>query len=159
MSTLLLTEQPDTCYLRLQRSRARERLFARLGARRLDVALANGASPDSSPALSLHAHALIGATTRCKLSRAVRILPRKAERPHHPFDPTVPLCRHKVLDAHAALEELADRLLAPSPIDARGVAQLRLLLTDGSSPLYDHPQADDLRPSLEAALEALEPCL
>jgi hypothetical protein len=159
MATLLLTEQPDTRFVRFQRSRARERLCVRLGARQLDVALANGVSPDSSPALSLHAHALISATTRRELSRAIRNLLRAAERPHQPCDPRVPICRRKVLQAKNALEELADYLLADGPVDARGVAQVRLLLRDGSGPLFTRPQADDLRHSLRAAFEALELCV
>jgi hypothetical protein len=158
MATLLLIEQPDTRFVTFQRSRARERLCARLGARQLDVALANGASPDSSPALSLHAHALISATTRRDLSRAVRNLLRDAERPHHPGDPRVPICRRKVLQARDALEELADYLLADGPVDARGVAQVRLLLRDGSGPVFTRRGADDLRQPLRAAFEALELC-
>ena len=49
------------------------------------------------------------------------------------------------------------RLAGPGPVDARGVAQLHLLLTDGTSPLFSHPHADELEATLEGALDALEP--
>ncbi|MBV9415901.1 MAG: hypothetical protein JO363_13050 [Solirubrobacterales bacterium] len=45
---------------------------------------------------------------------------------------------------------------SPEPVDARGVALLRLLLIGMVGPLYDGPGADDLEPVLQAALEALE---
>jgi hypothetical protein len=49
------------------------------------------------------------------------------------------------------------RLAGPGALDARGVAQLHLLLTDGSSPLLRHPHVDDLEAALGAARDALEP--
>jgi hypothetical protein len=68
----------------------------------------------------------------------------------------VPLCRCKIVDAEELLGHLADRLSAAGPVDVRGVAQIRLLLTDGRSPVYTDPLADDLRPVLRAATEALK---
>jgi hypothetical protein len=51
---------------------------------------------------------------------------------------------------------VADRLVDRRPVSASGVAQIHLLLTDVGSPLYNHPRANDLRPALRAAAEALE---
>jgi len=155
VATLLFNDERDTDCIRLCRSSAHMRLMTRLRASRLDAALANGASPDSSAALSLHAHTLISATTRRELSCSIHRVLRKAERPHHPYDSTAPVCRHKILQATIALEELADYLQGPDPVAVRGVAQVRLLLRDGSSPLYNHPRADDLHRSLQTALDAL----
>ena len=47
------------------------------------------------------------------------------------------------------------RLVSSDPVDARGVARARLLLTDGSGPIYARPTADDLQPALERTLVAL----
>jgi hypothetical protein len=49
------------------------------------------------------------------------------------------------------------RLAGPGPVDARGVAQLHLLLTDRTSPLLRHPHADDLEAALGAARDAVGP--
>lgn len=157
MATLLLADRADTHYITCCRSGVRVRLLARLRAWQLDVALAAGASPDSSAALSLRARTLISSKTRRELARAIRHLLHRAERPHHPFDPTVWICRREILAASAALEELAERLREPGPVDVRGIAQVKLLLTDGSGPLYNRPHTRDLPRSLQAAIDALEP--
>jgi hypothetical protein len=67
----------------------------------------------------------------------------------------VPICRAKILRSRETLEALADRLTSTDPVDACGVARVRLLLTDGSGPVYAHPTADDLEPALERTLMAL----
>lgn len=59
--------------------------------------------------------------------------------------------------ATEALEALADRLLGSAPVDARGIAQLQLLLRDSSSPLYYRLRAGDLEQALREADDALEP--
>jgi hypothetical protein len=160
MATLiLLNGQREASSVETCRIRVHKRVLTRFRAWQLDIVLASGGDPDSSAALSLRAHALISLTTRKELSRAIQRILRDAVRPHHPFDPAVPICRHKVLDAQADLEELADKLRRSGPVDARGVAQARLLLRDGSSPVYNDPRADDLRPPLQAAIDALEVCL
>ena len=46
------------------------------------------------------------------------------------------------------------RLHSPRPVDARGMARLRLLLSDGTGPLYVAGRGD-LIGSLRAALAAL----
>lgn len=159
MTTLLLSDQPDADCVRCAGTSPRVRLEARLHAWSLDVALAAGVSPDSGAALSLRAHGLIGARCRARLSREITDILRRADQARSPFDPTVPLCRGKVRGAGAALEALADRLQSPDPVEARGIAQVRLLLTDSSSPLYSQPHADDLRDVVRTALDALEPRL
>lgn len=64
MSTLLLTDENDPSCIITERSRVRTRMSAFLRTRALDRALAAGASPDASAALSLRAHTLIGTTIR-----------------------------------------------------------------------------------------------
>jgi hypothetical protein len=155
MTTLLLTDQPDGSYVTPQHSVARAQLIAHLRAWRLDSALADGASPDASATLSLRAQRLIGQTTRRELALAIHHILHEAKRPTHPHT-RVPICRRKVAQSASALEQLADRLLSPGAVDARGVAQVRLLLRDGTGPLYSRPQADDLEQPVRATIKALE---
>jgi hypothetical protein len=155
MATLLLTEQPGGSYVTLQQSQRWLRLLVQLRAAALDTALAAGADPDSSAALSLRAHQLIGCNVRRRLAREIRTLLIRAERPLHPMRSTVPICRHKVIEARQALHELAHLKVSPGPVDARGVARLRRLLRDGEGPIFRRPRDEDLEPELEAIIEAL----
>ncbi|MEO6859515.1 MAG: hypothetical protein ABI323_13170 [Solirubrobacteraceae bacterium] len=139
-----------------ERDRVRTRLWTHLHASRLDQALAAGASPDSSAPLSLRARDLIGAPARRDLARSVRGRVDDARRPFDPRSSGVPVCRRKVLASRETLWELADRLTSGEPVEARGVAQVRLLLIAGDGPLYHRPGAADLEPAVQAALAALE---
>jgi hypothetical protein len=156
MSTLLLIDHGNPRCVISERSRAHIRLSARMRARALDRALASGVSPDSSAALSVRAHTLIGSPSRVRLARILRGLITDACQPLTPLSPSVPLCRRKIMRSAHTLEELADRLLADDPVDVRGVAQIRLLLIGDPGALYDHPRADDLEPALREARRALD---
>lgn len=137
--------------------RARTRLWTHLRASSLDRALAAGASPDCTASLSLRAAQLIRASTRRTLARSLQRVINDATRPPFPPGPGAIPCRRKVLAARELLVELAERLDGQEPVDARGVAQVRLLLVGVARPLYDRPRANDLAPALQAALEALDP--
>jgi hypothetical protein len=130
---------------------------ARLRAWSLDAALAQGACPDSSVVLSLRAHTLISDRTRRQLSRRLRQVVQLAERRSRPPHWAVPVCRREVIRVRAKVEALADRLISPDPVEATGVARVHMLVTDGSSPMYYRPRADQLEHALHDALEALEP--
>jgi hypothetical protein len=154
MSTLLLTARGDPSCVTPHRSRAHHRLLAHVRAWGLDRALAAGICPDSSATLSLRAQMLISSATRRELSREIRrLLDGSADAPQCA---SVAVCRRKIQKATGTFEELAERLAAERLVDARGVAQVRLLLRDGFGPLYSHPRADDLEPALQSAIEALE---
>jgi hypothetical protein len=62
--------------------------------------------------------------------------------------------RAAAADLSPELQALARRLVAPGPVAARGVAEVRLLLTDGARPL--HAGRGDLRSALEDAERHLE---
>ncbi|MGN6169619.1 MAG: hypothetical protein ACTHQQ_15830 [Solirubrobacteraceae bacterium] len=156
MATILLTEQPDARYVEPHTVRTRDRLRARLWAWRLDRALARGARPDSTAALSLHAHRLIGRNVRQALARDLRKLPGDAAHPRHRLDPVVPICRRGVLHAAGLLEELAARLDGPEPVDACGVAQVRGLLRNSDSPLFNPNGADEFVRALRTTIDALK---
>lgn len=155
MSTLLLTDPTNPRCIVYSRIRARTRLWTHLRSRRLDQALASHISPDSSAALSLRARALIGTTARAALAGSVRRLIKEAEHPTRPLTFRVPICRAKILRSRETLEALADRLVSADPVDACGVARVRLLLSDGSGPIYARPAADDLQPALQRTLVSL----
>ena len=63
----------------------------------------------------------------------------------------------EVLAAADELDALADRLLAPDLVDARGVAQVRLPLRDGTGPLYYCGATEDLRSAASRVLRHLQP--
>jgi hypothetical protein len=156
MSTLLLAENWDTAYISWRRARRWDRLACRLGGSRLDLALARGASPDSSAALSLRAHWLIGMRTRATLASSLLRVVRDAQDSGHPYcRSAVPVCRPGVLRCASLLAELSARLTAPGPVSARGVATVRRLLTDGCSPLYSSLDDGALDRALYAAHNSL----
>jgi hypothetical protein len=65
--------------------------------------------------------------------------------------------RIEVLAATDQLEQLIERLLEPGIVAARGLAQVRMLLTDGGGPLYFHGATQDLVTAAARALANLEP--
>jgi hypothetical protein len=156
MATLLLIEDDHTCYVRVHRIRTRERIRARLSAAALDRALARGVRSDSTAELSLRAHRLIGLKTRRALARQLLALRREAAQPQNPLDSRVPMCRRQVRQAAESLERLAERLGETEPAEVVGVAQVSVLLRDGSSPLFDPDRAPQLQHILHSALDALE---
>jgi hypothetical protein len=99
---------------------------------------------------------LIGPPARAELARRVRGVLRDARRPPRVGSTKVPPQRREIVAAARELERLAARLLAPEPVSARGVAQVRLLLSDGCGPLFARGASADLRSALARALEDVE---
>ncbi len=62
-----------------------------------------------------------------------------------------------VLEAEAVIAAIDRRLCGIEPVAARGVAMIRLLLTDGNSVLYRPGEPGALGSRLRAAAVALEP--
>jgi hypothetical protein len=142
--------------LGLRRARLRDRLGARLRSSALDHALANGASPESSVTLALHAAHLCEPSQRRLLARSLTRLAAVSEAPAT-SRLKAPVYRPAVRRARAELDAIVDRLEAPGPVDVRGLARIRSLLADGTGPLYAECAADRLRTELRAALAAMEP--
>jgi hypothetical protein len=136
----------------------RRRLEALLLADRLDHALARGAVPETDVLLALRAERLACARTRAELASTVGRLLRAAGEPQRGLtrDPSLAVLE-RVRESHAALEELVDQLLAPVPVSAHGVALVRLLLRDGSGPLFRYESRDDLTSQVRRAIAALDP--
>ena len=119
--------------------RVRDRLAARVFARRLDWALANGADSEQSAALALRARRLISLPRRRLMSTALwRLL--NAGRVDD--------------DGRIQVAQLANALAEPGPIDPRGAARVWLLVTDGTGPLHSR---GDLRSYAASATRYLRP--
>ncbi len=144
----------DGAHLDLRRVRWRDRLAVRARASALDAALAAGTSPDSSISLALHAGRLCGPAHRRLLARTLGRIVAAAEAPTGRR--LTPVCRSAVQQVRPELASLAGRLSASGPVDVRGLARLRLLLEDGTGPLYPPARRDQLRAELTAVLAALD---
>jgi hypothetical protein len=150
---LLITE--DRAGFRAAKPGLKDRLQTWVLSSRLDTDLARGVPPESTAALAIRAERLTRPTACRQLARSIRRIAAEA-RPESWINPIVPLCREEVRDARSELEALADRLVAAGPVSAHGVAQVRLLLTDGTGPLYCHRQVR-LKAQAGRALAALSP--
>ena len=67
---------------------------------------------------------------------------------------SLPIHRANVASAEAVMDVVTLRLHSPRPVTARGMARLRLVLSDGAGPFYEHGRGD-LHGRLGAALAAL----
>lgn len=138
-------------------ARFRDRLAARVRATRLDAELARGVAPEARAPLALRAGALGEYRVRGALGRQLRRIVDDARGPHDLGRAQVPTRRDEVLAAALELDELAARLLTPGLVAAGGLAQVRLLLIDGASPLYFRGASEGLRAAADRALTALQP--
>jgi hypothetical protein len=153
IDTYPLADRPDP--RNASAFRVRDRLIARWRSMRLDRALAQGTPPEASGALLLRARALVAPRTRRDLGRALeRILAEPA--PAALIRVRVPVRRREVTRARDDLRLLAQRLAGPAPVDVRGVAQVRVLLSDGSGPLFWRRSADELSGRVREAIQALD---
>jgi hypothetical protein len=137
----------------VQRAGLLDRLSVHLRARALDRALAAGEPAETRPAVALRARRLTMLSTRRKLARTLREAILHARK--SPPRAQVPVARWSVVSATPELSRLADELIVPGPVDARGVAQVQVLITDGMGPLYNPSSHDDLALAAERAIEAL----
>jgi hypothetical protein len=129
-------------------------LRSQLRSAELDARLACGAAPESSDVLFFHARHIVRPRSCALLAASLRNVAAAPRRPRAVSN-RVPLARGHVESAHRELVVLAERLERPGPIRARGVAQIRLLLGDGSSPLYRRERGRRLLDDLRAAAEHL----
>lgn len=131
----------------------RPRMRALLVAGDLDRALAAGVSPEHSVLLALHAQRIVRPRACRDLAATLR---RVIAGRSHPVN-AAPISRVRVRFAAGRLDAVAARLEADGPVAARGVAALRLLLSEGAGPLYRTGIARDLDGRLARILTDLEP--
>jgi hypothetical protein len=130
-------------------------LRARMSASALDRQLADGAEPESSDLLFAHASRIVSPSSCASLAASLLRVLVISQTPRR-ISNRAPWRPNKILSVRDEMLALADRLDRPGPLRARGVAQIRVLLTDGSGSLY-HPGAGGsrLRSDLRAAFEYL----
>jgi hypothetical protein len=126
----------------------------------LDQRLAEGAYPERDAALGLRARQLTSPKLRRRLADSLTRAVRRVSVPNV-FSPAAPLDRRAVAQVRPQLVELADRLQdSTRPVEPRGVAMIKELLADGTSPLYsprwDQDRSEnELSQRLSAAARAL----
>jgi hypothetical protein len=140
----------------LRPSRLADRLLARAFGASLDQRLAAGCSPESTRLLAARAQYIVSLPHRTSLARSWDQVLRVASRRPSVRTPAVPLNVRAILAAEPAIRELRERLAAPLPVTARGVAAATVLLTDATSPVYGRP-SPDLGALLDAAITELDP--
>jgi len=145
---------PDSARRGQARPSVRARMTARLRAARFDRALAVGVPAPAGSALALHAARLTSVAERQAVARALRRAVRDAKDTRATQSGRVPMHRANIASAEALIDEVTLRLHAPRPVSARGMARLRQLLSNGTSPLFRHGRGD-LAGRLGAALAAL----
>jgi hypothetical protein len=131
-------------------------LFAWWQVGQLDRRLAEGTSPSASPVLAIHAERITGQRERSRVADGLARARRDAHTASPGFSAAVRPQASEVRAAHIVLETLERRLRAPEQVTPRGVALLRVLLTNGASPLYRPVEPGALGSDLRAAAAALE---
>jgi hypothetical protein len=137
------------------RRRTRWALLARWHAETLDRALAAGAGPYAGALIAVRAQQLTTARSRRRLAAGLARVRRDAVDALSGFTAAVAPDRHEVAAAAPEIAALERRLSDGERVEAAGVAMLRLLLTDGESPLYDPVGAGSLARHLRAVAGAL----
>jgi hypothetical protein len=154
MASMIVVLEESTG-LGLRRVRWWDRLVVRARASSLDTQLAAGASPEASVPLALHAGRLCQPAQRRLLARSLTRAVAAADAPVG-RRLRIPVCRAAVHQARAELAALSGRLVASGPVDVHGVARVRMLLADGTGPLYQPAPPGRLRREAVDALKALD---
>jgi hypothetical protein len=138
----------------VRRVRHRDRVVARLLASSLDRQLAAGRAPESTRLLATRAQQLASAAMRQELARNVEHVLELVHREAPSRRVLVP--REFILDVEPDLREMLSKLVTPLPISAHGVAMVRVLLTDGTGPLFNRRCSTSLRDAVHDAMAQLD---
>ena len=124
---------------------------------RLTHALAEGADPGASDELALRVRQLTSERNRKMLAGSLRRSIAEAHRPARTRAVVSIIDRRAVLDAEPAIAEVIERLLAPRPVQAAGMAMVERILTNADwSPLYNPSKPGALRYMIRVATVALD---
>jgi hypothetical protein len=121
----------------------------------LDRRLADGESTTHARELTVRAWQITRPGARERLATALDAILLEAERPREGRSAAVRVCREEVDVSRSEIIRLAARLREARPVQPRGVALLRGLLTDGTGPLYVWCPNDELYRRLRRAALAL----
>ena len=144
---------------RRRKATLEDRLIARLLAPWLDRELASGTEPSISQAHAARADQLRGDSLRHAVAGSLdRLLDyaRKSPRSNR-LTPTAPRCRDQILVAIPEILTAAERLRSGEPLDARRVAQLKVLVRDRTGPCYVRSRSDALAIALGEISEPPRP--
>mgnify|MGYP007044003774 FL=1 len=130
------------------------RLRARLFAGRLDRELDAGAVPMPGSALAAHVARLTTVDEREALARALRHAMAEAHHAAAGVPLRIPVNWESMIPCRDVVDDITLRLHSPRPVRARGVARLRILLSDGTGPLYKEGRGS-LPAGLRGVLAAL----
>jgi hypothetical protein len=130
------------------------RLTARLHAGKFDRMLAVGVPAPAGSGLAIHAARLVSVGEREAIARTLRRSLDYARNGAAAMTYRVPLNVPNIVAAEDRIDQVTLRLHAPRPVTARGIARLRVLLADGSGPMYLYGRGD-LEGRLGAALAEL----
>jgi hypothetical protein len=130
------------------------RLVARLRADRLDRMIAVGVPAAVGSAQAAHEARLTSIAEREAIARSLRTTVADARGRGLLLSSRLPLHVPNITAAADVIDTVTLRLHSPQPVNARGMARLRQILTDGTGPLYRYGRGD-LRGRLGAALAAL----
>ena len=136
-------------------------VLARFFGASLDASLAAGSPPESSRLLAARARDIVSLHRRRSMAGNWEHVLRVAQRARRAgtVAVAVPVCADRVVAAEPVIRDLMNRLTAPLPVPARGVAMARVLLTNGTSPVYNRRADVALNDAVAAAAAQLDPSL
>ena len=130
------------------------RLKARLRAHQLDRQLAVGVPAPAGSALAVHQARLTSVAEREAVARTLRRAVTEVHAGGGPMSSRVGLHTTNIAAAEDLIDAITLRLHSPRPVNARGMARLRAVLSDGCGPMYRYGRGD-LGGRLGAALAEL----
>ncbi|HUO40066.1 MAG TPA: hypothetical protein VMU34_20470 [Mycobacterium sp.] len=119
-------------------TQAIEKLFAG----RFDRLICAGATARPARAFTLHVRRVTNTAQRQRLASRLSAVLIDARCGRVRVTPRLPLDRSAVVAAAELIGQVMARLQAPGPVDARGVAHLRLLISQAGGPLYRYGHGD-----------------
>ncbi len=130
------------------------RVTARLRAYQLDRQLAVGVPAPAGSALAVHQARLTSVAEREAIARALRLAVRDARTGATLRSSRIPVDPSNIAAAEDLIDAITLRLHSPRPVSARGMARLRVVMSDGCGPMYRYGRGD-LSGRLGAALAEL----
>ncbi|BBY60789.1 hypothetical protein [Mycolicibacterium sarraceniae] len=132
----------------------RTRLKARLLAGRLDREVEVGIVPLPGSSLAAHIARLTSSGEREALAGTLMQALAELRRDRRGFSPHIPVDPERLASCRDVIDDITLLLHSPRPVRARGMARLRLLLADGTGPLYRNGRGS-LAAELRGVLAAL----